>query len=98
MSTFRDLVRKASDRKTNDSVVVYATAITDSENGEVLVRFDNDIPEEDEYNTVDLEEFDTIDAIDYDSQAEELGPDDAVDDISEDDVLEETYDGGISDE
>lgn len=94
MSSLREVIDRASAQASEGTVVIYATALEDSSDGEVLVRFDDDLlPDSfmEDGVEVDFEEDEgSLDEINEDAEADELGVDDVATDISEDEVLIES--------
>lgn len=99
MPDLKDLFSK--EVSTSDTAVIYAIALTDSEDGEVTIQFDDPISDITVDDVSDLDELsesvtfvddgvddDTIEDIDLDSISEELGEDDDEYDVDSDETYE----------
>lgn len=97
MAELSELFKRYKQTASENNIILYGTALSDSVNGEVLVRFDSP---EDQNDSVDgavifNDEEDTADTINEDFEADELGSGDSDGDIDPD---ETTYYSPESDE
>lgn len=96
MLTLNDLLSKINKDTSSSTFVLYGTAVTNSANGEVLIKLDDPVDEttEEGIELLEVDEDDTVYAIDEDAEADELPEGEDPEEIDSDETDYYIPDGG----